>query len=322
MVKQEKEITAALSEYGKLIGELLSTIETWHWDDPVSQMYRKLFTPPTVVEPQFDREELLKELKYRQEHRIPPGYMDSQNEHSGIGDLLIWKTLLMIGESEKRHLIFVSGDEKSDWRYQSEGRALYPRFELLDEYRRASGGKSFLIVSFAELLQQSGVPAPVVAEVKQEEVVSSLGRAVTQRRPASLLGFQVEQAVASWLARMHPGSSVQVGGAAPPDIVLRKADEVVGYEVTYVTDARNVIPRIRKTAGRIKGLALPENMPVNIVVVVPPRIWSEVSLRLRSLQPDIRNLFYVGPEVVVGILNEGGRFEHRYKFGSGELPPS
>ena len=127
-----------------------------------------------MVDPEVDREKLLEELKYRQDHRIPPGYKDANNDYSGIGDLLIWKTILKIGEEESRHLVFVSGDEKTDWRYQSENRPLYPRFELLDEYRIVSKGKSLLIITFAELLEQFGAPAPVVEEVRQEEAVASL----------------------------------------------------------------------------------------------------------------------------------------------------
>lgn len=179
---REDTLIAALEEYRKAIGGLLDTIAMWQWDDPVSQIYRELFKPSTVIEPEIDRENLLEELKYRQGHRIPPGYKDAGNEYSGIGDLLIWKAILKIGKTESRHLIFVSGDEKTDWRYQSEKRALYPRIELLDEYRIASSGNSLLMITFAELLEQFDVPAPVVAEVRKEEaVVTALGSAEPSR---------------------------------------------------------------------------------------------------------------------------------------------
>jgi hypothetical protein len=177
VVRREADITAALDDYRKAIGSLLDTIAKWHWDDPISQIYRDMFKAPTVVDPKVDREKLLEELKYRQDHRIPPGYKDANNEYSGIGDLLIWKTILKIGEEESRHLVFVSGDEKTDWRYQSENRALYPRFELIDEYRVVSKGKSLLIITFAELLEQFGAPGPVVEEVRREEAVASFLKA-------------------------------------------------------------------------------------------------------------------------------------------------
>jgi hypothetical protein len=77
---------------------------------------------------------------------------------------------LKIGADHSKHLIFASGDEKTDWRYQSENRALYPRFELVDEYRRVSGVKSFLIITFAELLEQFGASATVIEEIRAEEV--------------------------------------------------------------------------------------------------------------------------------------------------------
>jgi rRNA-processing protein FCF1 len=169
---KEAQIIAALQEYRKSIAGLLERIAAWQWDDPVANLYRSLFTPELVVDPQFDREELLRELAYRHDHRIPPGYKDAANQYSGIGDLLIWKSILQVGQQEHRHMIFVSGDEKTDWRYQSENRTLYPRFELVDEYRTASKGKSFLIINFAELLQQFGASTTVVEEVRKEQVAS------------------------------------------------------------------------------------------------------------------------------------------------------
>jgi len=93
VVRRETEITASLDEYRKAIGTLVDTVAAWQWDDPVSRIYRDLFKAPMVVEPEVDREELLEELKYRQDHRIPPGYKDASNEYSGIGDLLIWKAI-------------------------------------------------------------------------------------------------------------------------------------------------------------------------------------------------------------------------------------
>jgi PIN like domain len=170
---KETQVIAALEEYRKAVGTLLDTVAAWCWDDPISKVYRDLFAPSLVVDPTFDRDGLLQELAYRQEHRLPPGYKDANNEYSGVGDLVIWKTILKIGGDESRHLIFVSGDEKTDWRYQSENRALYPRFELMQEYRAASKGKSFLIITLAELLEQLGASTTVVEEVRKEEVAAS-----------------------------------------------------------------------------------------------------------------------------------------------------
>lgn len=138
LLQAEQKVTSAHQEYHKLVRALLERIADWRWDDPVSAIYREFFKPDLVVDPVFDRDEMLKELDYRNLHKIPPGYKDSGKDDSGIGDLVIWKTILWIGETEQKHLTFVTGEEKSDWWYQSNNRALYPRFELVDEYRRAS----------------------------------------------------------------------------------------------------------------------------------------------------------------------------------------
>lgn len=172
LVDKEANLLDALGQYRESIAKLLDTIAAWRWDDPISAIYRKLFVERVVVDPEIDRESLLEDLQYRQDHKIPPGYKDANNQYSGIGDLLIWKAILKIGKEESQHLIFVSGDEKTDWRYQAENRTLYPRFELIDEYRKASGGKSFWIISFAELLEQFGASKQVVEEVREKEAAA------------------------------------------------------------------------------------------------------------------------------------------------------
>jgi len=49
----------------------------------------------------------------------------------------------------------------------------------MDEYRVASKGRSFLLITFAELLEQFGAPAPVVEEVRQEEAAASLEKSAS-----------------------------------------------------------------------------------------------------------------------------------------------
>lgn len=243
--KSEAEIQVALGKYRKLIGELLETVAGWHWDDPVSAIYRDFFRGSVVIDPEFNREDLMKDLRHRYENHVPPGYKDSANEHSGIGDLLIWKTILKIGETEKKHLIFVSGEEKADWWYRSDNRPLYPRFELIDEYRRASGGMSLAIISFAELLKRFEVPEEVVEEVKQGEalsVVEQLGRQESGISLSQLMGArprreastEAELAVLHWLQLLHPSSLIRRNLNDFPDFVLVSEQGEQGFEVNYV----------------------------------------------------------------------------------------
>ena len=195
------------------LGKLRDLVSGWHWNDPVSELYRELFKPNMILDPTIDRTEILAELAWRQSNLVPPGYKDAANAHSGIGDLLIWKAILQIGKQRSCHLIFVSNDEKADWRYRSERKALNPRFELLDEYRRASGGKTLLIVSLAELLRESGATSRVIQEVREEEA----------RKPTMVvqdINFEqafenrATQAVKTWLDDSYP-NSVQTRKMSP-----------------------------------------------------------------------------------------------------------
>ena len=66
-------------------------------------------------------------------------------------------------------LIFISADEKSDWWHQSNKEGLYPRFELVDEFRRETNGKSFHILSLSKLLQIFNASSAVIDSVAATE---------------------------------------------------------------------------------------------------------------------------------------------------------
>jgi DNA-binding NarL/FixJ family response regulator/exonuclease VII small subunit len=168
-IELEEQIDALLKKYRGTVREVLNHIRSWTWNDPVSLLYAEIFKQGVVFDPSFDESEVETELARRQLHHIPPGYKDSGKDDKGIGDLLVWFTILEAGETHKRSVIFVSGEEKPDWWYKSEGQALYPRYELVDEFRRYSDGHSFHIVAFADLLDLYGVSESVVEEIRARE---------------------------------------------------------------------------------------------------------------------------------------------------------
>jgi PIN like domain len=135
------------------LGELVSEIRAWRGDDPVVSIYARVFNKDTVIDLPWDekaREEYLKEMTWRYQHKVPPGYKDARKEDGGIGDFLIWKSLLSLGANKKMDLAFVTGEQKSDWFVRGDGGPVYPRHELVDEYRRASDGKSLRLMSLNE----------------------------------------------------------------------------------------------------------------------------------------------------------------------------
>lgn len=172
-VRLEEELDKLLEDYRRAIAKTLEHIQTWTWNDPVSLLYHELFDKDTVFDPHFDKAELKEDLEARYLSRMPPGYKDASKDDEGVGDLLIWKTILELGRIQKKNAILVSGEEKPDWWHKSEGQPLYPRFELFDEYRRMSGGYSFHIISFSKFLDLYGASEKVVEEVRQTEIQES-----------------------------------------------------------------------------------------------------------------------------------------------------
>jgi rRNA-processing protein FCF1 len=114
VIRLEDEIEKQLREYRKAIVKVLDHIKGWTWDDPVSLLYAELFNESVVLSPHIDKKEITEDLNRRQQHNIPPGYEDSSKPDRGVGDLLIWHTILEVGKTHKKSVIFVSGEKKSD----------------------------------------------------------------------------------------------------------------------------------------------------------------------------------------------------------------
>lgn len=192
-VEIEKQVVPLVENYRRKLNELIEHIENWVWDDPVSTLYSEVFRGQVVFDPIKDNEslkdEITRNLKSRNTHKIPPGYKDSNKLDEGIGDVIVWETILEVGKLKNKSVIFVSGEEKSDWWHRSNKRPLYPRYELIDEFRRRSGGHTFHIIKFSKLLDTFGVSNEVVEDVRQIEN-NSVDRPL----------FRLGRAVADWLS--------------------------------------------------------------------------------------------------------------------------
>jgi hypothetical protein len=169
-VKAFKALEQAKRNWSSSMDRVIETVKNWRGDDPVAQVYASVFLRETFVEQDEPLDEkLLEELRYRYENKIPPGYKDAGKPDGGIGDFLIWKSLLKLGTLHKKDLVFVTGEEKADWSVRANNEALYPRPELVDEYRRASSGRSIRLCSLHELLGEMDVSSSVVRDVKTAE---------------------------------------------------------------------------------------------------------------------------------------------------------
>lgn len=231
-VELEREINEKLVQYRKSIGALVDQVKQWSWNDPVSLMYRKLFTKKLILDIQIDKEKIKQDLDYRYLHKIPPGFKDDGKPDDGIGDLIIWLTILEVAKT-KKNVVFVSGDEKNDWYHRSEKQALYPRFELVTEFKRHSQGKTFQIVRLSELLNILGADENTVKEIEIEEKIAF--SSYDQFRDFAL---RAERSIFEWILQ-RDDLSVKPNPVGYPDYEVNYDSGIKeGIEVIPVNDNR------------------------------------------------------------------------------------
>jgi hypothetical protein len=98
-----------------------------------------------------------KEGEERYAKKIPPGFEDAKkggDSGDKFGDLIIWKELIDKAKAEKRPIIFVTDDGKSDWWYIHHGKKIGPHPFLIEEFVEATG-EQFHIYELPEFLRYS-----------------------------------------------------------------------------------------------------------------------------------------------------------------------
>ena len=169
----EGAIKELVTEYKKQLKVTLKSVSDWGWNDPVSKMYHEVLSQCVLNDEHINLDKVKADLEYRNEHKVPPGYKDGSKADNQAGDLLIWHELLHLGEQHQKDVIFISGDAKSDWWHKSNKKAIYPRFELVDEFRTKTNGKSFHIMSLSQLLATFDASEDVVSAVATSEKLNA-----------------------------------------------------------------------------------------------------------------------------------------------------
>lgn len=162
-------VKEAEKKYEETLDALMEKVRGWEWNDPVSSIYSELFTFQILCSHGFSDAEITAMLLQRYKNKLPPGYKDAAKDDGGIGDLAIWLSALKLGEKHLRPLIFVSEDSKADWWQNAAGGVFLPRYELVDEYRRASKGQTLHIIKPSKLLELFQASTEAVKEALKVE---------------------------------------------------------------------------------------------------------------------------------------------------------
>lgn len=171
LIKYAEEVRVLKQQSLDAISKISSKLKSGIGDDPVSAAFREIFKDKVVdidCQSEIDKRKITEEMAWRYAHDIPPGYKDQSKGDGGIGDFLIWKTILKLGEDRKTDCIFVTEDSKGDWWVQSEG-TFQPRIELVEEYRRATQGRTIHLMSLSHFLSTFGAEERAVDETQQVE---------------------------------------------------------------------------------------------------------------------------------------------------------
>jgi hypothetical protein len=300
LAAMEKDIDEKLAEYRRTVDAVLEHVLAWTWNDPVSAIYGEIF-PRSVEDPQLELTNISERLNYSVQNKIPPGYKDASKDDGGVGDILIWETILAVGAARQSSVIFVSGDVKPDWVHRAENTALFPRFELIDEFRRVSGGETLHIVSFSRLLELFGATAETVQQVRREEVELQTVPD-EQNRAATLAAYAAEKRVHAWFRASYPDFTIDPHPLA--DWVVSDGGASSGVEVKFFQ--RFNANRLRDVIENAKAVLQREDCYLDSIYVFlvgkSAAVVSELRDGLRTLSLNEKD----GVLAVVGRLLDTG----------------
>jgi predicted nucleic-acid-binding protein len=159
------------ADYVKALSAIEELLTDWGWDDGVSKLLATVITVDRVLKNSQKKDESVADLNWRITHKIPPGYKDAHKIDSGIGDMLIWHSLLEFANAKKCDVIFVTNDEKPDWVISTQDTAIMPRPELCGEFYSRTG-KHFGMVVLSKFLRLMNAQLATVEAAEKVEVVA------------------------------------------------------------------------------------------------------------------------------------------------------
>lgn len=117
-----------------------------------------------------------KEGNDRYAKKIPPGFEDAKKAAEGgdkFGDLVIWMEMIEKAKADKRPIIFVTDDGKSDWWHIHRGRKMGPHPALIEEFLAATG-QEFHIYELLQFLRYAAITGSEIKEESVQKIADSL----------------------------------------------------------------------------------------------------------------------------------------------------
>jgi hypothetical protein len=162
---------------------------------------------------------------------------------------------------------------------------LYPRFELINEFRRASEGQSLHILRFSTFLELFDVSAAVVAEVKQNEA-DDLEMTFRKLRGRARQAITAEHAVELWF--VENDFEVLQAPSQPFDFIARRDNKSFFVSVKYCRSAQVMVrAELAETVATMLAAPLgPSDIPMLIVVPVDVELREPLAASISSAGSD------------------------------------
>jgi hypothetical protein len=136
-------------------------------DDMVLKSFKQLFEDRIGdAYSQEKLDDIYDEGKKRYENLQPPGYEDLKEKEgqyklyadtyikSEFGDLIIWHQIMDKSVTSNKPIIFITDDNKEDWKREEHGEFLGPRLELINEFKQNTE-QEFLMYSTEYFLRMA-----------------------------------------------------------------------------------------------------------------------------------------------------------------------
>jgi hypothetical protein len=179
VIEIDREL-AALDVYA---GDFETRLAEWRSKHPTDELaasfgrVTELFEGRVGARPSEDRlAAIRKEGEERYAKKIPPGYEDTRKAAEGgdkFGDLIIWKEMMDKAKAEKRPMIFVTDDGKSDWWYIHHGKKIGPHPDLIEEFLAVTS-QQFHIYELPQFLRFAAETGSAI----QEDTVQQISETV------------------------------------------------------------------------------------------------------------------------------------------------
>lgn len=138
-----KELDKAFEKVNAEVLESINRYNNYLKEDPIYETLSNLFEGK-IGEPFTEDElkEIYKQGEERYKAKIPPGYEDEKNK-DGVrmyGDLVLWKQVIAKSKLDKKPIVLVTDERKTDWWWKiKDGRNMGPRQELVEEIMNEAG---------------------------------------------------------------------------------------------------------------------------------------------------------------------------------------